>query len=121
MLSQVDSNQYLSSCEIVADSISHSHRMLHAVKKNGKNDSAIIANVYPNPANTKLTIEIQLQSGSFVHICLYNSIGQLVQCEELQSNITTLPISNLSSGLYYYRITDENGNVLKADKQMIIH
>jgi hypothetical protein len=121
LLSQVDSNQYLSSCEIVADSISHGHRMLHLVKKNGSYDSAIIANVYPNPANTKLNIELQLQLGAIVHICLYNSIGQLMQCEELQSNLTTLPISNLSSGLYYYRITDENGNVLKADKQMIIH
>ena len=76
---------------------------------------------FPNPASTKLTIEVSLQLGETDNICIYDAMGKEVRCEELINNITTLSIVNLSSGIYYYRITDKNGELLKSDKVMITH
>ena len=36
--------------------------------------------VYPNPANTLLNIAMQLPQGDKAQICLFNNLGQLVQC-----------------------------------------
>jgi len=79
------------------------------------------AKVYPNPANTLLNVQVDLEQGQVAQICLYNSLGQLVQCMELRDNLSTLSTSSLAAGIYYYRIIDETGAVLKADKQMIVH
>lgn len=77
--------------------------------------------VYPNPVNTLLNVVVPLQKGQTVNICLYNSLGEVVRCETLSTSHSTINTSNLAVGLYYYRITDANGTILKADKQMIIH
>ncbi len=79
------------------------------------------AQVYPNPANTELNIELSLQQGKTANVCLYNSLGQVVICESLQNGLNELTINKLTNGIYYYRIIDNNGDLLKADKQMIIH
>jgi uncharacterized repeat protein (TIGR03803 family) len=81
----------------------------------------INAAVYPNPANSLLTVELDLQPNETGFICIYNSMGEQVRCETLKNNITTLPISDLSMGIYYYRITDLDDNLIKSDKVMIIH
>jgi|GEM_PF-884927 hypothetical protein len=77
--------------------------------------------VYPNPASTLLNVQVQLQQNEIANICLYNSVGEVVRCLALKSNITTLPIEDLSAGIYYYRITDVTGAPIKADKVMVIH
>ncbi len=99
------------------------HREEHQAEKQDNNDEYTppLVKVYPNPANTLLNVQVSLQAGAIARICLYNNLGQLVQCWELQNELTTLPTTSLTSGIYYYRILDEKGNVLKADKQMIIH
>lgn len=79
------------------------------------------ARVYPNPANTLLNVEVQLLPNETATICLYNSLGQRVMCEPLTGSFTTLPVPGISSGIYYYRITDKDNNLIRADKIMIIH
>ncbi len=79
------------------------------------------AKVYPNPANSLLNVEILLQTDEVATICLYNSMGQVVKCENLNSSITVLPIGDFAVGIYYYRITDKNNDLIKADKIMIVH
>jgi|GEM_PF-6272404 hypothetical protein len=79
------------------------------------------ANVYPNPANTQLNVEVQLQQGGSDNICLYNMMGEKVICEELTNSVTTFAIDRLSAGIYLYRITDVAGNLIKADKVIITH
>ena len=76
--------------------------------------------VYPNPASTLLNVAVnisQIKSGT---ICLYSATGKQVRCTDLLSNITSISISDLPSGMYYYRITDANGKLVKADKVTII-
>lgn len=77
--------------------------------------------IYPNPANTKLAIEVALENGQKAHLDLYDALGRHIEAIELKDGITTLPMANLAERLYYYRVLDENGKLLKADKEMIIH
>jgi len=77
--------------------------------------------VYPNPASTLLNVEVGLANGQTGTICMYSSLGEKVICEEITQHITILPINTLVPGIYYYRITDENSKLIKADKVMIVH
>ena len=79
------------------------------------------AKVYPNPANSTLNVEVRLPSGKAYQICIYSSLGEKVICEQLEQNITSLPTNTLVPGIYYYRISDMNGLLIKSDKVMIIH
>ncbi|HXB11587.1 MAG TPA: T9SS type A sorting domain-containing protein, partial [Bacteroidia bacterium] len=94
-------------------------------KENGSSNSDTLAmkqvNVYPNPANSVLNIETELGTGEVENICLYNTFGQQVRCTELTDNITTISISNLAAGMYFYRVTDTSGNLIHSDKVVIIH
>ncbi len=82
---------------------------------------AVEVKVFPNPANTKLNIEIPVTEGRVFSIYLFNNMGQLILGRTLQSGLTMLHLDTFSNGLYYYRITDSQGNLIKADKQLIIH
>jgi hypothetical protein len=66
-------------------------------------------------------VEVALPVGVVENICLFNSMGQQIMCQNLVSDLTTLSISNLTSGIYYYRITELNGNLIKADKVLVLH
>ncbi|MEO7087773.1 MAG: T9SS type A sorting domain-containing protein [Bacteroidia bacterium] len=77
--------------------------------------------VYPNPANNLLNVAVNIEQIKSGMICLYSTTGQEVECEELSGNITSISTNKLSAGLYYYRITDSYGNLVKADKVTIIH
>ncbi len=85
------------------------------------NAASFNLSVYPNPTNTILNIHITLREGEVIYFNLYNAMGQQIQRMQLKNNLTALLLNNYSTGLYYYRIIDSNGNVLKADKQMVIH
>ena len=68
-----------------------------------------------------LNVEVTLPQGIIYEMCMYNSLGEKVVCKQLEQNITSLPTNNLVQGIYYYRITNENGSLIKADKVMIVH
>ena len=89
--------------------------------KTSNSKNYISANVFPNPANSMLNIEVSLQPDETATICLYNSIGERVKCETLSTYLTTMSTSDLAAGIYYYRITDKDNNSIKADKIMITH
>jgi hypothetical protein len=94
-------------------------------KENGDSDNDTLATkqvkVYPNPANSLLNVEVQLQPNQTAIICMYNSLGEEVRCENLQNTLTTISTMELASGIYYYRIIDAGGNLINADKVMIVH
>ncbi|MEO6883144.1 MAG: choice-of-anchor tandem repeat GloVer-containing protein [Bacteroidia bacterium] len=77
--------------------------------------------VYPNPATNLLNVAVDMQQIKSGSICLYNTTGQEVECEDLSGNITSISINKLSAGLYYYRILNSNGSLIKADKITIVH
>ena len=74
---------------------------------------------YPNPFNPSTTIQYSLPTGSHVKLSIYNLVGEEVRTlvDEYQSSgiySTKFDGSNLSSGVYFYKIvTDKNSEVKK--------
>ncbi|MCZ7611747.1 MAG: T9SS type A sorting domain-containing protein [Ignavibacterium sp.] len=78
---------------------------------------------YPNPANPVTNISFIIPQKSFVNINLYSITGRLVRQlinEEKNKGIYNLEInlSNLSSGVYFYRMITDNG--YQSTKKLII-
>ena len=62
--------------------------------------------VYPNPVNNQLQLSSTLE---FKKAIIYNYYGQLV----LQSETTTINVSNLSSGVYFLEVDTNEGKGVK--------
>jgi len=82
---------------------------------------------YPNPFNPSTTIRFDLPINAEVNIKLYNTLGQEVADilkNELDAGIheITFNASNLSSGVYFYRIEAKgaDGSVYSEVKRMIL-
>jgi len=60
--------------------------------------------VYPNPTSAYLTV---LSIETITQIEIFNQFGQLVLSNSEQN---TINISRVSSGVYFMKIKDENGN-----------
>lgn len=78
---------------------------------------------YPNPFNPVTNIKYNLPKTAFVTITVYNALGQTVtvlvnQTEKAGLHVTSLSGSNLSSGIYYYRI--QAGDFTKVKKMVLM-
>lgn len=78
---------------------------------------------YPNPFNPSTTISFALPEQAEVKLSVYNSIGEEVAellNEEVAAGFHTVNFNagNLSSGLYFYKIT--YGNHVKVNKMMLL-
>ncbi|MBI4930727.1 MAG: T9SS type A sorting domain-containing protein [Bacteroidetes bacterium] len=65
----------------------------------------ILINVFPNPNNGEFTVyglqfPVQLQ--------IYNSLGQIVHEQTLNSNLKTVNLSEAKSGIYFLQIKSDN-------------
>ena len=65
--------------------------------------------VYPNPANSRFTVEAQ----GLKHVTVYNTIGQMVYDANCDGNSTVINLSNVESGVFMVRIATENGSFTK--------
>jgi hypothetical protein len=82
---------------------------------------------YPNPFNPSTVIEFALPQSANVSLTIYNSIGEKV-AELLKGNMNsgkhsvTFDASNLSSGIYFYRISaiGEKSNFIKVEKMILL-
>ena len=77
------------------------------------------AQVYPNPSSTVLNIVFSTPQQQTEYLCLYNAIGQQVECIELRHNQTIMSVAGLPSGIYLYRILDANEALVQSGKVMV--
>ncbi len=84
---------------------------------------------YPNPFNPTTTIEFNLPEDAIVSLKVYNMIGQevatLIDNEEMMygAESVTFDASNLSSGIYFYRLVAkgiETGATTQLMKKMVL-
>lgn len=61
-------------------------------------------NVYPNPANDKLTIAFALPLTESMSFNIINNLGQIVKNNVLQNQYSTIDISTLPAGMYFFKI-----------------
>ncbi len=76
---------------------------------------ALNTKVFPNPANSQLTITTDIEGAK---ILIYNLLGQLI-IEAVLTNNETIDVSLLKNGTYLYKIVKEKA-VIKAEKLIII-
>lgn len=81
---------------------------------------------YPNPFNPTTTIEFTLAEDAFVSVKIYNLLGQevatLADREEMfeGSNSVEFDATGLPSGIYYYRLTVNDGQFTAVNKMMLM-
>ncbi|MBR0077328.1 MAG: M6 family metalloprotease domain-containing protein [Bacteroidales bacterium] len=63
----------------------------------------VSANLYPNPVADVLTVDLE---GSFLYT-VYDASGRMVMQGHLSANDNALSVSNLESGIYYIRLSEE--------------
>lgn len=78
----------------------------------------IIIEVYPNPVSNVLNIKNE--NPSAVIFSIYDVNGKLIQTINLKNTITELSVKDLSNGMYFYQVTDNEGSVLKTDKLTVV-
>lgn len=67
--------------------------------------------IYPNPASTYINIELENQIEARVTLLDLN--GRTLQCSKIDINKSTIDISNLSAGVYFIQIANNNFTTLK--------
>ncbi|MBU0473914.1 MAG: T9SS type A sorting domain-containing protein [Bacteroidetes bacterium] len=82
----------------------------------------MLAQNYPNPFNPSTKIDYQIAKDGFVSLVIYNALGQKVaklvnQHQSIGRYSVNFDASNLSSGVYFYKLQSGSFNV---SKKMII-
>lgn len=77
--------------------------------------------IYPNPANTTITISLNTAAGLPVHFSLVNASGLVVISNLLHSTISNINVASLSPGLYYYNIHLPSGQLVGSGSIIIVH
>ncbi|MBL4593355.1 MAG: T9SS type A sorting domain-containing protein [Flavobacteriales bacterium] len=76
--------------------------------------------VYPNPANSIITIEIPAYRGKLEAIFhLIDVTGKQVLSKSIQSNTTQLDVGWLPKGLYFYRFLDKRNQLNYTGKLVV--
>ncbi len=79
-------------------------------------DKFFSANIYPNPANSSIQLKLEKNTPvanlDNLAYSLYDINGRLVISNEIVSEITSIPIGNLSNALYLLRVTRDNAEIL---------
>jgi len=70
-------------------------------------------NVYPNPTSGILNFKSEMNQ--VLQIGIFNNYGQIVYSSAVL-NDNSIDISRLSTGIYFVKLTDENGNILLSRK-----
>lgn len=69
--------------------------------------------IYPNPVKDILNIDC-LSTEKITAIRLYTLNGSIITHENLNSSLSTIDLSFLSSGIYILSVTSEEGNTIKT-------
>lgn len=70
--------------------------------------------VYPNPARSQITIQMDKPHPAGSAIRLFNSNGQPVRyLEDIRSSQLQMNVGELSRGVYYLQVTNPNGMIVK--------
>lgn len=114
LLTKVDPTIYFNTCE-TPDA---SDRILTDNNTAFTNENEKVV-IYPNPANDKLSIAIQLESGQKGQLKIYDVTGKLLISELINGNSAVIYTGSLSEGMYIYRMTVNDAEV-KSGKLTII-
>jgi len=73
--------------------------------------------LYPNPANTVLSIDFNAVNNAPAHFTLINAIGQVVMDKKLNDIENKIDLTSVADGVYMYQLETANG--IYTDKLVI--
>ncbi len=81
------------------------------IKSNKDINSSV--KIYPNPFTTSLNISINstIWQSDLCNFKLYNFSGSEIMSSDITKQLTTLEMNNLSSGIYFYKISYNNKTI----------
>lgn len=81
----------------------------------------LTVNLYPNPNNGKFNIEVSSQWPyiSENRVEVYNMLGEKIYSRSAQADDNLINLGTKSSGIYLYRIINQQGNLLASGKFII--
>ena len=78
-------------------------------------EEKIVVEVYPNPAQDRLNIRLQGNQGA-AFVKIYNAIGKIERAVFVSSYLTSIPIDDLSTGIYFYQVINKDTAILNSGK-----
>ncbi len=73
-------------------------------------EHSLEANVYPNPASTVLNVNT---SSAVTSISILSLDGKVLSTTNMNGTSTSVDVSTLTAGVYFYEIVAEDGNVIR--------
>ena len=70
-------------------------------------------NLYPNPATEMISVAVSDANITITGVEVYNVYGQLINTINSNDNPLRINVSSLANGMYYVRVTTDNGVVTK--------
>ncbi len=105
-----------SSDQITGDGIAMfdaQYSTLTGISESNRTQDVYLVGVYPNPCNTTITIDFELQKGENITITLYNILGQPIKVLTNQQfstgrHLVKSDLSDLSPGSYVYTLKTDD-------------
>ena len=72
--------------------------------------------LYPNPAKEVVNVQCTMNNGQFevTGIEVFDVYGKLINTVDVVDNLTRINVSGLADGMYFVRVTTDQGAVTKA-------
>jgi hypothetical protein len=74
--------------------------------------------LYPNPNNGSFTLALQNVNAP-AQVEIYNMLGESIYKTKLNPTNTVLSLSGQPSGVYFYRVIQETGDLVGSGKVVI--
>lgn len=100
-----------------SDLVNFSEPLIYVNNKELKNDNYKLS-YFPNPAQDKLTIEINSTNLNQLEVFFYDMKGQLMKTENLLNSSNSVDVTNFNNGIYIVRVM--NGNELIGTSKLVI-
>ena len=106
---------------IVGDAFNFRVRKLTKISDRNFNSELETVSIYPNPNHGIFNVMLQNSNGNNETIEIYNVIGeQLYKANLFQNGLTEISLGYLSSGVYLYRVVNDNASVDFRGKIVIL-
>ena len=75
-----------------------------------------IVSLYPNPATSYITFNIQKSFQKGLTISVFNFIGKKISETQTETENTVVSLTDFNRGTYIYHIVDRSGKVIDTGK-----
>jgi hypothetical protein len=75
-----------------------------------------VVKLYPNPATSYITFDLQKGYQKGITIVVYNFLGRKMYESQNVSEKTTLALNDFTRGVYIYHVNDQSGKVMDTGK-----